>query len=87
MNWMHQVRTLPEQTLPLAQGLAHHPDLAVLEIAQTTMNDSRGTAGGAGGEVMLFKQERAFPSASTLPGNGDTVNSAANDHYVEAFTF
>jgi hypothetical protein len=48
------------------------------------MNDSRGTAGGTGGEVVLLNQKRTFPGASTLPGNGDTINSATNDHYVEA---
>ena len=65
----------------------NHSDLAVLQITQPSMNDSRRTAGGAGGEVVLLDQERAFPGPRTFPGNGDAVDSATNDHYVEALAF
>jgi hypothetical protein len=87
MDWMHQVRTLPQQALPFAQRLAYHPDLSVLEVTQAPVDNSGGAAGGAGSEIVLLNQKRAFPGASALSGNGDAINSTTNDDYVEALTF
>jgi hypothetical protein len=51
------------------------------------VNDAGGAAGGAGGEVVLLDQQGAPPDAGALPGDGHTVDPAANDNDVEAFTF
>ena len=69
------------------QRLAHQPDLGVFQVAQAAMNDARGPAGGAGGEVMLLNQQRTTAGASTFPRDGDAIDSAADHDHVEAFAF
>ena len=87
MYGMHQVRTLPQQAPAFEQRLAHQPDLGVFQIAQAPVDDARGPAGGAGGKVVLLNQQGTAAGAGALPGDGDAVNSAADNDHLEAFAF
>jgi hypothetical protein len=77
------VRSLAEQALSFAHGLAHQIKFAVLQIAQASVDDSRRAAGDPGGEVVLLDQKSAFPGAGAFAGHGDAINSTANHHDVE----
>src|SRR5258708_39123701 len=74
----HQVRRLVQQALPLAQRLAHHSDLAMLQVAQPSVNDARGAAGSSRGEVVLLYQKHAPAPLRTLPGNGPAIDAASD---------
>src|SRR5258708_3804604 len=74
----HQVRRLVQQALALAQRLAHHSDLAMLQVAQPSVNDARGAAGSSRGEVVLLYQKHAPAPLGTLPSNGHAVDAAAD---------
>ncbi len=87
MYGMHQVRSLLQQAPAFEQRLADQSELAVLQVAQAAVDDAGGAAGGAGGEVMLLHQQGAPPGASALPGDGNTVDPAANHDDLESFTF
>ena len=63
---MHQVRVTAQQTLALAQGLTHQPDLGMLQVAQAAVNNSGGAAGRTRSEVVLLKQKRAPSGASAF---------------------
>ena len=85
MYGMHQVRALPQQAPAFEQRLAYQSDLGMFQVAQASMNDARGPTGGAGGKVMLLNQQGSTAGASALPGDGDAVNSAADNDHLEAF--
>jgi len=51
------------------------------------MDDARGPAGGAGGEVVLLDQQRTTAGSGAFPRDGDAVDSAADHDHVEAFAF
>ena len=54
LNGMDQVGTLAQQAFPFADRFPHQIDLTVLQVAQSAVNDSGGTAGNAGREVILL---------------------------------
>jgi hypothetical protein len=83
MERIHQVSPLAQQALPLAQGLPHQAELPVLQIAQATMDDSGGAAGGARSEIVLFHQQRAFAGSRTFSGHGNAVNTTADYRHME----
>src|SRR6266481_7502566 len=80
---MHQMRRLGHQAFALAQRFTDEVNLAVLQIAQSTMNNAGGAAGCAGSKVMLLHQQHALPAADTFPRNGHAVDSSANDQNVK----
>src|SRR5690242_16033361 len=83
MNWVHQMRTLLQQASPFQQRLANQPELSMFQVAQATVDDAGGAAGGAGREVMLLQQKSAASGKGTFPGYGHTVNSATNHDHVK----
>src|SRR5206468_11824678 len=87
MHRMNQMRTLLQQALALAQRLAHLTDFPVLQVAKPTVNNSCGTAGGAGGKVVLLDQKCASSGTCALACDCDSVYSAANNDDLEAFAF
>ena len=87
MHGMHQVWALSQQFLPFAQRLAHQSDLSVLQVAQATVDDSRGAAGGAGGKIVLLDQQHVASATGALAGDGNAVDASANDDYVEVLSF
>ncbi len=87
MYGMHQVRPLLQQAPAFEQRLAHQSELGMFQIAQAPVDDARGPAGGAGGEVVLLNQQGTTAGASAFPGYGDAVDSAADNDHLEAFAF
>src|SRR5690242_17130069 len=85
MNWVHQVRALLQQAAAFDQRLADQSELGMFQVAQAAVNDARGTAGGTGCEVVLFDQKRPSSGSSAFPRDGNAVDPAANDDYLEAF--
>ena len=53
---MNQMWPLPQQAPACPQAFADHSDLTVLQIPQPAVDDAGGSAGCAGGEVMLLHQ-------------------------------
>ncbi len=75
---------LREQALTLAQRLAHQPDLSMLQVAQPAVDNAGGSAGGAGGKIILLNQQRALAPLRALARNGNAVDAAANHQNVKA---
>jgi hypothetical protein len=72
-----------QQPPSLAQRLAYLPNVPVFEVAQAAMNNAGRATGGACCEIMLLDQERPPSGARAFPGNGDSVNAAANHKHME----
>src|SRR5437660_10658620 len=83
MHGMNQMGPLLQQPSARPKSLAYHADFAMLQVAQSAMNNSGGPAGSAGAEVMLLQQQRATPAASTLARNGNPIDAAADDHHLK----
>jgi hypothetical protein len=75
-----------QQAFALAQRFTHQGEFAVLEIAQTAVDDARGATGGATGEVIFLNQQNAFSTAGTLARDSGSIDSAADYNYIEAFS-
>ncbi len=84
---MHQVRTLAQQAPAFDERLTHQSDLTVFQVAQASVDDAGGPAGGAGGEVVLFDQQRTTAGPGAFSRDGDAVDSAADHDHLEAFAF
>src|SRR5947209_2298535 len=54
----------------------------MLEITQPAVDDPRGTAGSAAGEIILFEKQNALAAQGTFARNGYTVHTAAYDYHV-----
>src|SRR4051794_9929806 len=87
MNRMHQMRPLLQQAPPFHQRLPHQPQLGMLQISQSAVNDASRPTGRPSREVVLFNQQSTAPGTRTFAGNGDPVNSAANNDHLEALAF
>src|SRR5213078_4449269 len=62
---MRQVQLTPDYPPPLPQRLAHQPDLSMLQIAQASVNDPRGSAGRPRSKIMLLDQKRPLAGTRT----------------------
>jgi hypothetical protein len=80
---MHQVRSFPEQSFPLVQRFPYQAQFAVLQVAQSAVNDARGSAGHATSEIVLFHQQGALSRPGTLPRHGHSVDSTSDYYDVE----
>src|SRR5215467_4123008 len=78
------MRELAQQAFAFKQRFAHQADFTMLQVTQSAMDDPGGTAGGAGGEIILLNQQRALAPLGTLTRNGDTVDAAADHQNVKA---
>ena len=58
----------------------------MFQIAQATVNNARGAAGGASGEIVLFQQKGVASGAGTLTGDRNAIDPAADDDHVEMFS-
>jgi hypothetical protein len=81
-----QVRLLLQQVAALAHRLTHQADLTMFQVAQTTMNEASGTAGGTGGKVMLLQQQRGSAGAGALARDRNPIDAAADNGNVEALS-
>ena len=87
LHGVDQVRALAQKVIPLAHRLPHQTDFPMLQIAKPAVNDTGGTAGYAGREIVLLHQQRPLPGASTFPGDSDPIDAAADHHDMKALRF
>src|SRR5262249_22809789 len=79
----NKMRLLTQQSLPLPKRFAYQADFGVLQVTQAAVDDARRSACSSGGKVVLLQQKRPAPRANALASYGDTVDAAADHHYVE----
>src|SRR6185436_7571245 len=72
------------QQRALEQRLAHEAKVEVLEIAKPAVDELRGAARGAGGEVGLLDEGDAVPARGGVQGHTGAGDPAADDDEVEA---
>ena len=85
-HWVYQVRMLLQQAPAFNQRLVHQAQFGVFQVAQATVNNSRGATGGPGGKVVLLDEQRPASRAGALPRDGNAVDPAADDDDLKAFT-
>jgi len=59
----------------------------MLQVSQAAMDHASGAAGNSGAEVVLLEDQSALAGAGTLARDGDSVDSAADDHHVKMLGF
>ena len=72
-----------QQNFPLDQGLAHQPELVVLEITQATMHELARARRCAFGEIALFAKQDFQPATSGIARDASPVYSAADDGDID----
>jgi hypothetical protein len=76
---------LAQQRLALAQGLAHEPDLAVFEVAQPAVNQTRRGRGRPRRDVALVEQQHAQSAHRRVARHPAPVHPRADDDHVEGY--
>jgi hypothetical protein len=51
------MRRQPEQPLAFAQRLAHEPEVVLLQVAQSTVDETPGPCRHAAAEILLLQQD------------------------------
>ena len=65
------------------QRLVHQPELQLLQVAQATVDQLAGPAGGAGGEVTRLDQGDLEPARRGVEGGTGAGHPTADDQHVE----
>ncbi len=73
-----------DHELPFQQGLADQPEIELLQVAQTTVNELGGAAARTGGEIRLFDQADAVAARRGVEGDPGAGDPAADDEDIEA---
>src|ERR1017187_3804794 len=79
----HVVGGDPLQDTPLAACLEDQLEIALLEIAESPVDQLGGTAGGAAGKIRLFDQPHVESAERRIPGDTCPKNASANDQDVK----
>ena len=79
----HQVRRHTGEQPALAARLAHELEFVLLEVAQPAMNQFRGPAGGAGGEIARLDQSDFHPRQRRLARDRSAIHAAADDSEIK----
>ena len=79
----NEVRRVLQQAPPLVQRLIDEPEIAMLEIAQTAMDQLRRFTAGAGSEVALVDQGDAKAAQDGVERHAGAGDAAAQDEQVE----
>ncbi len=77
------VRRQVQKHFAFGQRLAHEPELAMLQIAQSTVDQLGRGRRGAGGKIVLLDQQHAQAPTGGIAGNAGTVNATANDREIK----
>ena len=80
---LHQVGCVLEEALAFGERLVDQPDLALLQVAQTTVNQLRGFRGGARGEVVTLDERGAKAAGRRVEHDPRTRDAATDDDHVE----
>ena len=84
---MHEMRAFAQQSFTLAKRFANQTQLAVLKVAQSPVDDARGTAGDSGSEIILLDQQSCLARAGALPRHRHAMNAPADHHHVKVAAF
>src|SRR5437773_6125418 len=68
---------------PLAQRLAHEPELAGFEITDAAVDQLGGAAARPGSEVAPLEQEHPEPAHRRVARHGCALDAASNDEEIE----
>ena len=79
----HEMWRQAAQALALAHRLEHQADVALLEVAQPPVNQLRGAARGAGGEVGALDERGLEATQDGVAGDAGAVDAATDDQHVE----
>ena len=77
------MRSYVQQRLSLAQRFADETKLAVFEIAQTAMNQSRRSTRRAAADISLVEQEDFQAAQRRITSDTGAVDSRANNNEIE----
>ena len=75
------MRGVNEQPISLSKGFPDQPELAVLEISEPSVNDSRGGGTGAGAEIGFLHQKHIHIFQCQFTKQASAINSAAHDEH------
>ena len=78
----HDVRRYFPQHLALDERLTHQPEIEVLEVTQTTVDELGRARGGTGGEIAHLAQEYRKAAAGGIACQPAAIYSATNDCQV-----
>ena len=77
------VRGIAEQNRALPQGLAHEPEVAVLQVAQPAVDELGAGGRCVRGQVVLLAQQHVEAAARRVPRDAAAVDAAADDQQVD----
>ena len=83
-HWLDQVRGYAKEQFALAEGFAHERNVAVLEITQTTVNQSTRPGRDSVAEVFLLNQSHLEAALGCVAHDAETVDSRTD--YDEVIT-
>lgn len=72
-----------EQHLALDQGLAHQPELVILEVTQPAMHKLSGSRTGALRQIIFFAKNDGHAPPCRIAGNACPIDTAADDKQVD----
>src|SRR5438128_12619386 len=75
----HEVRSEPPQPLALATGLEDQADIALLEVTEPSVDQLRGSARGAGGEVCVLDERRPEAAHRAVARDTRPVDAGGDD--------
>src|SRR5262249_2653897 len=74
-----------QQHFALGEPLADEPEIAVLEVAQSAVDQLARSRGRCAGDVALLAEQHRETAPSGVAGDPDPVDAAADDKQVEDF--
>ena len=91
--WQHeaqgpgQMRRLGQQHLAFLQGLAHQPELVLLQVAQAAMDELGCLGGGGAREIVHFAKPDLERPPRRVAGDARAIDAAADHEQVERAIF
>ena len=80
---LHEVRGEPPQASTLPTPLQHQPDVALLEVAESSVDQLRRPARGARGEVGVLDQRGPDPAHRRVARDTGAVDAASDHEEIE----
>ncbi len=78
-----KVRGIAEQQAPLVKCVSDQGNVTLGQVANSSMNQLRASAGCSLAEIVLFKKDRAIASRGCLDGDSKSGSTTPNDHDVD----